>query len=212
MLLDNRLVENVHAAWMKQSILKKPSHFFCDGADSSISSINGANFGSVARSTDTEGSQVKNVRFLDLIQQAPTTLDSPRTETSLNYINFQRFSSSSTNSFSSPHSGLNRRPKTSIGLKTFNVFSGHETPGKLDDDDPLTAYSAQRASALSFTLKNPTQTPQTSSQLQQSQHDLLRRALRISSASIENRSFHHSVRPIGRIMMMRKYIMNFILL
>lgn len=172
---------------MKQSILKKPSHFFCD-TESSIASLNAPSNFTIARSTDNESVQVKNVRFLgvDMVQQVPS--ESDNTESSLDYVNFQRLSGSNCNA-PSPRP---RKPKTSLAIKSLNMF-GNGRP----EEEELTVYppsqkpSAQFGSAsflnLSFQMKSQ-HSQQQSPQINQAQHELLKRTLRISSASLESRS------------------------
>lgn len=218
---------------MKQSILKKTSHFFSD-AESSITSVNtGSNF-NLARS-DSDNNHVKNVRFVgvDMVHQLPGGggADSARTETSFDYINFQRMTGTSPSAsgaaaeaanMNANNSGLQcpsprpRKPKPSLNLKTWNGIFGSE---RFDDEDqqgtyassspsissanqrPTVVYASNNFLNVSFQLK--TQSPgggqaqqqlqqqqqqQASQQLHHVQHELLRKTLRISSASLESRS------------------------
>lgn len=213
---------------MKQSILKKTSHFFCDG-DSSIASVNTGSNITIARTSDAaaDNNHVKNVRFLgvDMVQQLPASGNplGVESESSLDYINFQRLTTAATNSSGGSGSGNGsasacpsprpRKPKTSLTLKTWNMFGND----KFDDDDlnssggygtalttsqkPAVVYSSNNFLNVSFQLKSQPQNSHAQQQQQQQQqpsqqmhhvqHELLRKTLRICSASLENRSNRH---------------------
>ena len=159
-----------------------------------------------------------------MVQHMPNgnSIDSAaHTESSLDYINFQQRSATTT---SGPGSTANttenangvgpcpsprpRKPKSSLTLKTWNMFGGD----KSDEDEQLGVYTAsnQRPAVVyssnnflnvSFQMKTQPlnsqiiqqqqqQQPQAqpSNQMHQLQHELLRKTLRISSASLESRS------------------------
>lgn len=174
---------------MKQSILKKSSHAFRD--TESISSLNTTSNCTISKSAEPD-SQPKNVRFvgLDLVQQQSENNSLESGDSNSDYISFQRLSNSSTSSNASGFRNYHRKSKT-LALKNINIFPK-------PDDEELTVYSQQSlakigqannsSSNISFQIKNQQQ----HQHHQQIQYELLKKTLRISSASIENKKINNS--------------------